>query len=416
MPRRLLAQALAGSLVLMGATIATADDPPQPDLPRPECTHDIVDITGDAAPNYLSGTDTSAVFPSKPALDIRGLHIRVTADQLQILLPLAQTPIPEGMEAYEADYRYFVTFSLGGKSFKYGFQVKNAGQPAQPQDSPQFPEYLVNNVAFPTQGPASKIVPDLSPQPAYVLFTTPRPILEAALGAALAPTDQFTNLAATTEVDLSQKITPADHLDITTAQASRAVGDDFCFGPAPTTLTDLAIDPVQYGDEATIDVTLKDEHGDAMPDEDVAFSADTGPLSTATTDADGLAEASFPATLLAGTYPVSASFEGDEDVRSSSASGSLVIVPEVTTLGTLQVTKPSKTSRTASVAVLDDDKTPVVAQKVEWWVNGKKVATTSTDAAGKTTYKSLKPGQTVQAKFPVVTGMYAAAASKSVKV
>jgi hypothetical protein len=146
------------------------------------------------------------------------------------------------------------------------------------------------------------------------------------------------------------------------------------------------------------------------------FSNGADQLGVGTTDEDGVAEVTAPAATPAGTYPVKAFYQGDEDVRDAEAVADLVVVPEVTILAPLKIAKPNTTTRYATTTLLDDDKTPVAGQKIEWWVNGKKVATTTTDSLGQSTYKALKPGQSVQAKFSKVLGKYAAAAGKPVKV
>ena len=423
MSRRLLAQALAVALLLPVAGTAFADDSAPPELPRVGCTHDIVDIAGDAAPQYVSPGLTSSVFVSEPQVDILGLHARVTADQLQLLVALGQVPDTVSIAPWESAYRYLVTFKLDGHSLSYGAEFANPSQPLQPVGGSQgplsdtWPQFTNNGTRVTDSGSAARFIAadPATHEPAFLLFTTPRAALEKMVGATLAPTDQLTDLLAVTQDFLGPEEVDVDSTDVPSAQAVKAVGDDYCFGLAPTSLSDLTVPSVQYGDELTLDATLKGEHDEALPGQPVQFSADTGPLGAATTDDDGIAEASLPTTLLAGSYPIAATFAGDATHRPSTASGTLVVLPETVVVGALQVAKPTAKTRTATATVLDDDKTPVAGQKLQWWVNGKQVATATTDSKGKAVYRALKPGQTVQARFPAVKGMYAAGVSKPVK-
>lgn len=429
MSRRWLAQSVVLGLVIVSASTASAEDPPTPEPPRVGCAKAIVDPANDAAPVINAAIPTSAAYPSKPEVDLLGLHVRLTADQFQLFMPLGAAPTTAGMKPFEFAYRYISSFKLAGKTITLGYQLSNPtlgsvaiptfGNVSVPADSTSYPLAQADTLPINKTGSTFGVVPAAAPQPAFIRITVPRPMLEAALGAPLTSTDQFSALTATTEVFvLPQPGSKADRLDlITPEQAVRDVGDDFCFGPAPTAFSGLTATPVQYGDSTTLGVTLKGgEKDEPLADTDVVFSADTGTLATTKTNAEGVASAAVPVALTAGSYPFAASYAGTPEFRSATLSGTLVVKPEVTVFNALAIAKPNSTTRTATATLLDDDKKPVARQKVEWWVNGKKVATTTTDAAGKTAYKTLKPGQTVQAKFALVLNTYTASASKAVKV
>jgi hypothetical protein len=417
--RRLVSTACVAGLLVLGVSNASATAVPfvPPELPRAGCTHGITDQAGDAAPAWpwVAPAADASPWTNEPGLDVLGVQARLTDTQLQLFLPLSATPATGDMPSYEGDWRYFVDFKIGTHTFAYVMQLANPSMPLQGLDAGTYPTYLEGG-GHPLSGSSSGFIAAAAPQPAYAVFITPRSAIEAAVGGQLTAADQLTDFVGHTEAWLFNQKAKADSTDVPAEQQVKVLGDDYCFGPAPTSLTGLSVPTVQYGDEEVIDATLKDEHDKPLEDKDVQFSTENGPLGSEATDSDGIAEISFPTDLLAGSYPLAASYAGDATTRSSTATGTLVVVPETTVLGSLQVAKPSSTSRTATATLLDDDKTALSGEKVDWYVNGKKVGTTVTDSKGKCVYKALKPGQSVQAKFTAATGKYSASISKAVKV
>ena len=151
---------------------------------------------------------------------------------------------------------------------------------------------------------------------------------------------------------------------------------------------------------------------------DFAITGDPAGTKTGTTDANGVATVTIATGLKAsGTpYPVTVTFAGDATDGKAKLTGTILVTPEKTVFAPLAVARPSATTRTVTATLTDDDKKPLAAQKVEWLVNGKKVATLTTDAKGKSVYKGAKPGQLVQARFVAVSGKYLGALSNKPKV
>lgn len=420
MPRRIIASACVSASLLGASTMSFAEEAAPPGLPRPTCTQHITDATGDADPQFLGSVSTAAVFGNNPALDITALHVRVTSDEVLWFLGIDQFDAASAMEPYASAYRYSVTAKLGTKTFTYKAQQLSAGHPLLPSDQGTYSEATISNAegeAVSIPGYSATFIPGVAPVKNFVVFRSPRAGVETALGSPILPTDTFTSVYGKTATWIYNRSAEADINDTPEAQAIHTASDDFCFGPAPTALSGLTTTPVQYGDSTTLSVTLKGgEKDEPLSDKDVVFSTDTATLGSAKTDAAGLARATARTSLLAGNHSIAASYAGSPELRAGTVTGTLIVKPEVTVFSALVIGKPSTTTRTATTTVLDDDKSPVAGRKVEWYVNGKRVATTTTDASGKTTYKSLKAGQTVQAKFPTVSNMYAASASKAVKV
>jgi hypothetical protein len=137
---------------------------------------------------------------------------------------------------------------------------------------------------------------------------------------------------------------------------------------------------------------------------------------TGTTDANGLAAVSYLPGRAAGTYPLVITFAGDAtDGRATLRGPTVTVLVEGTGLAALKSAR-NGTARTVTTTLTDDDAHAVAGQPVEWWANGKRVATTTTDAHGKATYAKAAAGQSVVAKYPGLTGKYAAATTKALKV
>jgi hypothetical protein len=203
------------------------------------------------------------------------------------------------------------------------------------------------------------------------------------------------------------------------AQATYVVGDDYCFGPPPTTVGSLAAPRVQWSDLATLSAVLLDENGQPLAGKQLAFQLDDGKDSTLTaiTDASGRASVRYGSVVVpAARYPLSVRFGGDSGAGPSSMTGTLEVSPEAVSFDSLLVTKPSATTRLITARLLDDDKTAVAGARVDWWINGKRVAGNLTDKTGRAQLRTAKPGQTVQARFLGSPGTLAAALSKATRV
>lgn len=408
------------TILALTAGASTAAAPPPPEFPRTVCTHRVTDGAGDAAPDYLGGGTTKSVIGTKDALDITGVDLRVTSDQLQVFLAIKHIPDASAMAPYEASYRYIVTFKYFGKTFTYGNELRNPSQPAQPLDGSSYPMMNMGTGGNDLPGSTSAFYPAAAPAPSYLVFTSPRAKIEKNLGdTPIAAGDKFTDISATTQVWTSQEKAKGDETSVPVANAVYTVGDDYCFGPPPTSIASVSGTTVQWSDRSTLRATLLSEQGAPVPGKplDFAIADPAHTVLRATTGADGVAVATYgPVATVAGSYPVTVSFAGDAEGTASASTGSLVVKAETTRFSALLVTKPTSTTRVVTATLLDDDKAAVVGQRVDWYVDGKRVTSSVTDSKGKAVVRTIKPGHSVQAKFSAVAGKYLGASSNVARV
>jgi hypothetical protein len=415
MSRRIAGTAVALASLLAGMPAAHAAT----ELPRAGCSHRVTDEPNDAPINYntLSSTGSPAVSlsaSSVAALDITSVTPRLTADSFQVFVALTDVVAPGAMPATSSEYRYKVTLTANAKTVSFGAAVANPANASIPKHSEQNPYARTGSIET-----IAGLVVDVNADTNFVTFTVPRQELEKNLGVALVEgQDDLTDIKAVTQEVESEKVNAADTTTATGAAATWTAGDDYCFGPPPAALSDYGADVVQYGDTGFLHATLKSEAGTALAGKLVQFAV-AGKAVTATTDANGLARAAYTPVVGAGTYKVAVTFAGDAENGKAALSGDTVVVvvkAEAAKVGALQVAKPSATARSVTATLTDDDKHAIAGQKVDWYADGKKVATLTTDSAGRSIYKSAKRGQTVQAKFAGVAGKYLAAASTALRL
>jgi hypothetical protein len=415
MSRRIAGAAVALASLLASLPAAHAAT----ELPRAVCGHRVADPPNDAQINYntLAGSGSPAVSPSAAsvgALDVLSVTPRLTADSFQVFLGLTDLVAPSAMPMTSSEYRYKVTLTANAKAVSFGAALANPANSSIPKHSEQNPYARTGAIET-----IAGLTVDLNPDTNYVTFTVPRAELEKNLGAALVEgQDTVTDVKAVTQEVESEKVNAADTTTATGAAATWTVGDDYCFGPPPAALSDYGADVVQYGDTGFLHAKLESEAGAALAGRPVRFAvADTAV--TATTDAEGLARAAYRPAVGAGTYRVTVTYAGDADNGKAALSGDTVVVvvkAETAKLAPLQVAKPSATARSVTATLADDDKHPIAGQKVDWYVGGKKVATLTTDGAGRSVYQSAKRGQTVQVKYAGLAGKYLTATSASLKL
>ncbi|MDQ1712230.1 MAG: hypothetical protein QOE45_1680 [Frankiaceae bacterium] len=428
MSRRLVGSTLVATSLLIGTVAASGAT----EYPRADCDRRLNDLPGDAVPTFTAnGLAPAPVQPSpdsNPGLDVLSVTMNVTADSLEMYLGLKE--FPKTFAAQEAGYGYEVMFTKGTKSFRLSHLVPN-----ESVDKSLRPDSILPAYPRAQGGPSSSmalltstsVTGELDKTRNLIIIRVLRPEIEKVLGEPLADGDTFTALNAKTfdyYAEPSPTVTngPTRLSGDTTAgtddEKTFTVGDAYCLGGPPTTLTDFEAKPVQFGDATEVSVTLANEADEAVEGKEIQFSVagEPGmPLKATTTD-EGIAAVTFTPTKGAGTYPVTVTWAGDDEAGKSKVVGNLVISAEKTKFNALAVAKPSASTRTVTATLLDDDKHAVAGQKVDWYVNGKKVATLATDKAGKSVFKAAKPGQSVQAKLATVTGKYVAANSNTAKV
>lgn len=202
--------------------------------------------------------------------------------------------------------------------------------------------------------------------------------------------------------------TAPDNNDDGTAPGTWTVGDNKCFGGGATsaaaTIVNTGATKVQYGDTAKLGAKVTGADGKPIAKAPVTFAI--GRLqTTAKTNAKGIATAQLTPKLKAGKYTLVTSY-APKDATAVKLRSPFSVTLEKTALSLTA-------AKTTVVATLhDNDKHPVIGQKIVWTVNGKKAATTTTNAKGLSTFKGAKKGQTVKATFAGVKGKYAGATAK----
>jgi len=421
----------AARLVPAGADTTPAPAP-TPDLPRSLCSHGVTDIDKDAVPAYappltLAGTtvDDSAVFHDNPALDIRAVNLRLTSTDLEVFMGLQGDPTKSTMAAYDGSWRYEVSFTLNGKNFDYGLDQDNTADPgkelvpastvlwkpmASAGSTPVVPKSTGKFVSGATAN-------DLS----WVVLTSPRAEVEKAVGPITDGVDVFKSISGFTYTYAGSNVHPTVDLAQPSGPTSQYVaGDDWCFGPPPTSLSSLTVPAATYHHAETMSAVLQDQDGKPLVGKPVTFTinAPTPVTAPATTDTTGLAKATFTSiTLPAGSYPVTATFPGeDTTLKTSSVTGTLKVSAQKTVFTALKIAKASATTRTVTTTLLDDLKKPIAGVRVDWYVNGKKTTSSTTDKTGKVVLKGAKPGQKVQARYAGKVGYWLASVSSIAKV
>jgi hypothetical protein len=412
--RRLSVVCVAAACTLSGLVSANAEltgNPPPAEMPRAACTRRLVDPEGDAKWPAALGQNAQKV----DGLDLNGVLLRLTPDQFQLFISAKDLVDPAHMPLTAGAFAYTATFKYGEVLFTFKFMENNSQAPWT-MDRTSSTGYPVGGTGVGGAAALPGRTGDAYYDSNYVVFTAPRASMEGVVGGPIREGDQFTAITVLAIQYQDQSPTTIDTLDVPVAEAVAAVGDDYCFGPPPGTLSDLVTPAAVYTDPVTLSAKLVDEAGAAIAGKPVQFgiAGEKAPLS-GTTGADGVATVAYAPALGAGTYAVDVRFPGDAAVGKARLAGTIVVQTETSAFTPLLVAKPSATTRTVTATLLDNDKHVVAGQKVDWYVNGKKVATLVTDAKGRSVYKGAKPSQTVLAKYVGLAGKYTAAAAKAVK-
>lgn len=408
--------ALVATSALLGVPPSHGDTPPPPQLPMATCDARIADGPGDgiATYNVVAAVDDPPVNDPRgnlDALDIRSITFRVTPTRVLAFLTVAD--LPETFRDTDSAYSYILWFKLGGKYARFEQVYANPAHVQQglTADSSSKASTATNtNGGAALAGTASGV--DKGKNIVYV--SADRSALEADLGGPLANGDELTEIGGRTELWLPKQPTPrpADKAeDVAPDKAVWKVGNDGCFAPSTFAVPGVT---AQYGDRATLTATLKDDAGVALATRKVTFTVpgESAPR-TMTTDAAGKVALVLNAAPPAGTYQVKVSYAGDEFSGGGQGSGTLTVRAETIRMAKLAV-KKSGTTRTVTATLTEDDPRAFGKQPVAWYVNGKKVATVSTDSAGRSVFKGAKAGQKVQARYAGVTGRYLAVSSNTV--
>jgi hypothetical protein len=389
---RRLALATTAAL-LLGAPVlphAAAVDDPNDAYPKTGCVN-YTDPTGDGQIGSHYGVPGSAVAPNDADLDITGVALHATPIALKVFVranKLATKPTVGPGHVWAA------AFTTLGKTIS----VSETTVSGAPQLSAK--SVKVNGAANST----IKLDAIEDTAKSFVVFTIDKATFEAAVPGGLAPGTPLVGVNASSATYYPTGYDTADLISAPTGD-DYAVGDDAaCFPPPPSVLTNAGAVKAQFTDAAAVAAKLTTEAGTALAGKAVKFTIG-GRSVTATTDADGVAKALLDPATPAGTYSLVTSFAGDGSAAKVDLTTPFTVTTEVTKL-TLKVVK-SGTKRTVTATLRDDDGKPVAGQVVAWYVNGKKVSSPKTTAAGTVTL-TAQAAQTVVAQFNAVAGKYAA--------
>lgn len=426
--RRTLGSTAAVALIVTaGVSFAAVE------APRAGCARLLTDIPGDA--RYTISTTGNVADPrnqSIDGLDIETVTLRDTATDIEGYLKI-KTGSPS-FAAYEMAYRYDVLFKNGdGTTFVVGAMLASptvtsapAGQrqtmAAGYSEYPKFWYQFAGSTLWNKISP-EKIKAEVDTATGWIAVRVPKEeMAKGFVATTLGPGTRFTDITAETYAVIPGSGAAVNRIADTASSTDPVtntyrVGDPYCFGPPPATLTIGAPTyRVQFGDGVAVSAKLLNEAGNPVAGKTVSFSIPGDTAKTAVTNASGVATATFVTSRPAATYPLTATFAGDTTDGKATATGSLIVSTEVTKLAPLKSTRTSSTGRSVTTALTDDDGKPVTGQRIDWYVNGKKVASSTTDGAGKVTYKGAKAGQTVQAKYAGTTGKYRSATGAPLKV
>lgn len=394
-----MAQAGAAMKFVVGVPCDTPRTPVVIPQPAADCTPNITDGPGDGTPKAPGGAGTS----NDPSLDVRSVVLNSTPQYLMAYVTVSA--LADKPANYQGD-RFEVAFKVGTKSYAYSVGRAGLGRSA--------------NMPSPTRGTVNGAADDklavrgVFDQPKNtVVILIDRAGLDAVHGSPVSDGTIVTEVVVTTA-----GAQPGAYLTADTAQAAAVadrvyeIGNNPCFGPPKTKLVNTGAVTTQFGDAARVAAKLTTVPGEALAGKTVRFAL--GAVSaTATTDDNGLAQATLASPLVAGAYSLVASFAGDASAKTSSLTTPFTIAQEKTKI-TLSVVK-SGTKRTVTAKLLDDDGKPVVGVLVAWFINNKASGTPKTNSAGVVTLTTAKPTQTVKATFAAVAGKYLGATA-SVKV
>lgn len=361
-------------------------------MPRATC-NDIADDPTDGTPNLVA-TKTA----NDPDLDVSWVAFNSTPKALYAYIKIAT--LGDKPSQFQGD-RYDVTFTTNSKTYTYSVGRMGAGsygsKPTQGAVG-----------SGPNSGLYVKGVFDKTNS--LVVVVIDRGGLDTVNGAAVPDDTIATGVSVKTYA-----LEPAQAFLADTVQASAAadqvwkIGENKCFAPQPAKLTYVGKTSVQFTDAAAFAAKVTDAAGAVLSGKTVTFAVG-GKTFTATTGSDGVARTTVNPGLAAGSYSLVTSFAGDSDAAKAQISTPFTVGAEKTKIS-LSVTKAGN-KRTVTAKLLDDDGHPVAGQSIVWYINGAKVATGKTNAAGIVTLATAKPTQTVKAYFAGVSGKYLSASAQ----
>jgi hypothetical protein len=128
------------------------------------------------------------------------------------------------------------------------------------------------------------------------------------------------------------------------------------------------------------------------------------------TGADGIVRAALDPRVPAGTYQLTASFDGTKTAPAAATTGSVIVTVERTRLSLTR--KVSGRTRTVTARLVDDDGRATAYHSLIWYIDGARAATTRTNGKGLAALGGIEPGQTVRVDYAGVRGRFAASTAR----
>ena len=373
-----------------------AEEPVAPPMPRAGCAT-FVDDKGDG---QIGGE-----VPNDPDLDILDVVVASPPGLIRAYVHVDKLGIPE----YAIGHQFSLTFQLESKPV-----VIFVGQddPSEFEDVHTAGAGLVgrlNGVTYNGVAVAdAKLEAVWDEKTSTVIMTTDRASLEKASKLTLADGLQVKGVTAKSLGDYVYSTIGADTAAAKTPETQvYTLGDNICFAPPEGKLALQVPASVTAGHTAVVSGLLSTATGTPVAGKAVTLAV-AGKTANVTSGTDGTFSASFAMNNNAGSYPVTASWAGDDSLTAATVTAPLLvkIQPTSTTL----TSAISGTTVTVKATLLNDLRKPIAGQSITWYVDGKAVGTYRTDSLGRTSLRTVR-GKTVKAVYAGVRNRYAASSA-----
>ena len=352
-------------------------------LPTPNC-YAVADLVGDTR---------------DADLDLAGVALRTLPSSLQAYVRVSSL---QSAPTAAPGHRFALTFALGGHTVSLAGSSFVAGSFAR--DAAGFADGASTQLQVDGVNRRSALSVSFDTAHSFVIFDLPTS--ELAYYTSVPNPSLLSNLEATSAYDAYVGTLPGDTTRPAGARSSNAnysLGDNRCFGPAPSVLNLLTATTAQYGDRVPVSARLVDSSGRPLASRQVTVSL-AGAGTTATTGSDGVLRTSLDPRVVAGTYQLGLSWGGDTVAGPSALTSAFTVGLEQTALSARSNQKRS--DRYVAATLKDDDGQPVVGANVVFTVQGR-TTTVVTSSRGVAELHDLTPGTSVQAAFNGVSGQYA---------
>jgi hypothetical protein len=386
----LIVVAAVAATVAPPAGHAADEAPAAPPTPREGC----VTFTDDAEDASVSGA------PNDSDLDILSVVLASPPEKLRAYIKVAELSSP----SLGAGHQFVVSYKLpSGKVvdiFAGESEAAAVHDVAGPMVAPPLTGANFDGGAIAD----AKVEAVFDAKTHTVVITADRAPLAAAAKEPLTDGIVMSSVTAASQADFVVTMMSADTAAAKDAAAQAyTLGDNTCFAPPAGKLALTVPAYVVTGHTAVIGGTLTNTAGTAVAGKNVTVSV-AGKTAQVTSGADGTFSASFAISSLAGSYPVTASWAGDDSLQAATATAPLTVRIQPTSASLAQTV--SGTTAYVTATLVDDLRKPLGGQVVTWYVDGKSVASYRTDSRGKSTLRTVR-GKTVKVVYSGVRNRYA---------